>query len=461
MSNEETKIESEPQEHLTLEQRTEEINTVATKLREISENILDIQRKEQNELPLALVDDSKPKPQPSIVNKPFTILHETENHVNRLLEKLLQERNRVLEAQEKEAAADKDTEETNDIPDDQENLDPKKEVKTQAGSTNSHRNRISPRVIYESDATTSGSEKLHAVVNQEISVPEVHTSEEVGTEEEPQEHEEVDYEDNLGENLQGWGEQYKITDFLYVSKSFIDYGTTLPGQILEESLEILNKSDENIIVQIFVDCLNSELASCDEYIFAIRRSHSTDYNDKHYLIMSPYSSATFKLALKVPSLKLKEIIRGETTFSVQGLPEKITLRMETKSVIPKVISLKELHDTALKCNVIKLAVKNTKKLEVKFPIKNCSNMTLGLEMEIYKPREYDFRERFDCYCLPSTVNLNPNGLGLVNIVLKPSVYSMMEKGTKGNSELVKKVIIAKCKDSSVMYSFVVLIEVFD
>ena len=266
------------------------------------------------------------------------------------------------------------------------------------------------------------------------------------------------------QNVKNEDDELRIIDLLYVSKTNINYGVTLPGQILEESFEIVNRSQVDIVVQIFVECINQEFAESDEYVFAIRRSQSTDYNDKHYLLMSPFSSATFKLAVKVPNTKMKDPIRGETIFMIKGLDDRITLHMETESVIPKIVSPKELYHSGLKCKVIKFAVKNYKKLEAKLPIKNLSKLSLTLDLEIFQSKESEDQEYLDCICAPQTITISPNAMSIVNLVLVPKLPdSMMSEDIEGSlgieKNLFKKILVAKCRDSSIIYSFVILVEV--
>lgn len=284
--------------------------------------------------------------------------------------------------------------------------------------------------------------------------------------EEEEEEEEIEVAKNPSTNLAGPSlqgvqalDQPKVAELLFVSRKHINYGNTMPGQIIEESLEIRNRSDHNLVVQIHVDCLNSELNDSDEYVFAIRRSNSNDYNDKHYLIMSPYSLAAFKLALKVPKKKMKESIRGETTFSIQGLNDKISLSMETRSIIPKIISPKALHHTGLKCKVIKVALKNGKKYDAKIPIKNCSELSMTLDFEFFESKDMDTEEQqYDCFCTPSSITLDPEGVSIVNITFKPNYY---EDLPEEETPVVKKVLVGRCRDSSLIYSFLILGEIHD
>jgi len=55
----------------------------------------------------------------------------------------------------------------------------------------------------------------------------------------------------------------------------------LPGNIFEESLDLFNKTNDSLVVKIFVTCTNPEFDDYDEYIYSIRKSASYDYNEKY------------------------------------------------------------------------------------------------------------------------------------------------------------------------------------
>jgi hypothetical protein len=227
----------------------------------------------------------------------------------------------------------------------------------------------------------------------------------------------------------------------------------LPGQIVEEALEIVNRSNENLVVEILIDCLNEELQDTDEYVYSIRRSHAYDYNDKHYLIMSPYSSASFRLALKVPSLKLTDDIRGQARISIQGVPSKISLMMNSGITIPRVFCPRELYYKPLKTNIVKVAIKQGKKLETKIPLKNTGDVALTLDLEFHKSKE-TMGSKFDLYVYPTSVTIPPGGLSIVTLMLKST------GGYKDTKELLKRVLIGKARDSALTYSFFLWIETY-
>ena len=54
----------------------------------------------------------------------------------------------------------------------------------------------------------------------------------------------------------------------------------MPGYILEESMTIINKSTENLIIKTVVSVENEDLAALDEYVYSIRKPPTYEYNEK-------------------------------------------------------------------------------------------------------------------------------------------------------------------------------------
>lgn len=67
----------------------------------------------------------------------------------------------------------------------------------------------------------------------------------------------------------------------------------MPGNILEESLEITNRHTENIVVRVVATCLNKEFDILDEYVYSIRKTTSYDYNERYFVLIPPFSTMTF------------------------------------------------------------------------------------------------------------------------------------------------------------------------
>jgi len=255
-------------------------------------------------------------------------------------------------------------------------------------------------------------------------------------------------------------DNYTIEDVLQISRRDISYGFRFPGQVVEEHLDIVNKSGCDFVVQIIVSCINDDLQDTEEYVYSVRRSHLYDYNDKHYLIMAPHSCAGFKFALKVPNMKLNGTIMGQIKISVQGMSGSYTLDLTTNVAIPKVFCPKELHFKGLNYNIVKLAVKEGKKQDMKIPIRNSGDVPITLELEFYEPKdgqESGERPLFDCLVHPNVINIAPNSNALTTIMVKP--WKIMMQGVD-KPKGARKILTGRVRDSALVYSFVFWIEVY-
>jgi len=253
-------------------------------------------------------------------------------------------------------------------------------------------------------------------------------------------------------------QQFTIEDVLQISRQEIYYGSRFPGQVAEEGLEIVNKSGHDFVVQIIVTCLNEELQDTEEYVYSVRRSHLYDYNDKHYLIMAPYSCAGFKFALKVPNLKLSGRILGQVKISIQGVSGCYVLDLAADVSVPKVFCPKELRVNGLDYPVIKLAIKEGKKSEIKIPFRNAGDVPVTLELEFYEPKEnHQERAMYDCMVHPNVITINPNSTTLASILIKPWKVRM----TNGEKQkATRKILVGRVRDSALIYSFVFWVEMF-
>jgi len=247
---------------------------------------------------------------------------------------------------------------------------------------------------------------------------------------------------------------FKLEELVQINRKEANFGVNLPGQIIEESMEIVNRSNENLVVEIIIDCLNEELQDTDEYVYSIRRSHAYDYNDKHYLIMAPFSSASFRLALKVPGIKVDGDIRGQARITIQGVNGKHVVEMSSGVSIPKVFCPRELYYKPLKTNIIKLAIKQGKKLESKIPLKNLSDVQVTLDLEFHKSKAIA-NSKFDCFIYPTSVTIPAGGMTIVTVMLK-----YVGGGIKDSKDLLKRVLIGKARESALTYSFMLWIETY-
>ena len=89
-----------------------------------------------------------------------------------------------------------------------------------------------------------------------------------------------------------------------------------PGNILEESLDLFNKSSESIVVRLKIDCLNEDYDKLEEYVFSARKVSNYDYNDKLTILIPPFKSIGVKIAQKVPIEEQNTNVRGMVNISI-------------------------------------------------------------------------------------------------------------------------------------------------
>jgi len=253
--------------------------------------------------------------------------------------------------------------------------------------------------------------------------------------------------------------KYSLEDVLQISRRSISFGQCFPGQIVEENFDIVNKSNHDFVVQIILTCLDDDLQNTEEYVFSVRRSHLYDYNDKHFLIMAPFSCAGFRFALKVPNIRLKGQILGKVDISIQGISGSYTVDLKANVTVPQVFCPKELQCKGLDYKVTKLAIKEGKKQEFKVPIRNNGEVPVTLELEFYDPqgnKEEAERPAYDCLVHPNAVTIAPNSNTLISLIVKP--YKTRKAAEKPKP--VRKILVGKVRDTALIYSFVFWIETY-
>jgi len=255
-------------------------------------------------------------------------------------------------------------------------------------------------------------------------------------------------------------QKYSVEQLLHISKSNINFGPILPGQIIDESLEIVNKTNQNLVVEIYLDCENPDFQDTEEYVFSIRRSHLYDFNDKHYLIMTPYSSASFKVTLKGPCAKKACDNNGNIDIFIQGLENSFRIPLESKIVIPKVYCPKALFHKQTGCDIINLIAKEGRKNEFKLPIRNVSDMPVSLEFSFYNPNQEEDDPSMYCCVYPETMNLSEGGTSIMTFIARSrQVVSDSKNENQVKKKNYRKIVLARVGDTNVVYTFFVNVEV--
>ena len=250
---------------------------------------------------------------------------------------------------------------------------------------------------------------------------------------------------------------HDIRSLLTVSKSAIKYGNVLPGYIMEDDLEIQNKSNQSLSVKVCVLCHNSELDDHDEYVYSVRKLNIYDYNEKIISVLPPHNTLKYKVALKVPNLKSASELQGSVVITVQGVESNITLPVISAVDIPEIFCPKEIYDKNNNCSIIKFALKKGKKQDCKIPFKNNSRYNVTMEFEFIEPQEKKIG--YDILTYPSVVSLAANGFGILNVILKPTINALPALENNNDKE-IRRVLLAKIKNSSMIYYFPLSIEIY-
>jgi len=249
-------------------------------------------------------------------------------------------------------------------------------------------------------------------------------------------------------------QKYTIKQLLHISKSIIDFGNIFPGQIIEESLDIVNKTNQNLVLEIALGCENPDLHDTEEYVYSIRRSHLYEFNDKHYLVMAPYSSASFKVTLKAPNVKKSCKNKGFADVSIQGLKSSHRIVLKSNIKVPKITCPKALYHRRSCCKMVSLAVKEGKKQEFKIPFKNESDTSVTLDFSFYKNEEME-NDYVDCCVFPGTLTIPANGTGVINFVTRTK---KTDRSQNEDRKVEKRIVLGKVKDTTLIYSFFFCIE---
>jgi len=257
-------------------------------------------------------------------------------------------------------------------------------------------------------------------------------------------------------------EPVEITDVIDFSREAnFNFGNVLPGQILEDDLELRNCSKQPIVLKIAAICHNSEFDALEEYVFSMRKNTAYEYNDQYYIMLSPGTSLAMKIAIKAPvsrTVKGGFALGGDIVVAFKDRPEsKKVYHIEAKVQVPKISLGKELFFPPIQFPVMKIAYKRGKKADFKIPIMNSSNFPVQLEYELLHDESLAecSADILDVFTTPLSATLPANGTGLITLMIKPvTINSGAER------QNIKKMLLAKVKGSSLIYQFVLWIETY-
>ena len=254
-------------------------------------------------------------------------------------------------------------------------------------------------------------------------------------------------------------EELKIQDVLKINCQQVDFGEVLPGQIIEETIIILNNMNKTKVpFKVKVNCLSEEFDELDEYVYSMRRptpNEAFNYNDTFLIILAQKAISYYKLAIKVPNIHEEATILGNIEICSEKTQDSlIAIPITAKVVLPKIKCEKMMRILSLNMSVIKLFMKNPIRQDFRIALKNCASTAVYVEFNVLKnDRLTDFLE-FNFY--PAQVGLQPSIVN--NFVMSVKTRHTDEDFTNRDIHLV---LLVKVRNSSVIFSFPMLLSIGD
>jgi hypothetical protein len=286
-----------------------------------------------------------------------------------------------------------------------------------------------------------------------------------------------------------------IKKMLTVDTTYLNFGTFFPAKIFKCTLEITNISTSQRVISLQFDqsmtyskqMVTSEFANSANKILSglFSKTDNRIINSEveckcWYLLLPPSKSFEKQLNLVLePSESIKvgvvikspQITKGRKFFSVLNIclssqDEKEQAISEDKREL-KVLSVAEIETPKLECckelvyttnnvRVLPLVVKGEGLAEkLKIPFKNNGSQDLEVVFSIVPLNKGNVKSAIDYYCVPSSVKINSKGIGLLNLCVKINHISDKNQANDKKKQIKdQRVLIAKIKNTQMMYSFV-------
>lgn len=128
-----------------------------------------------------------------------------------------------------------------------------------------------------------------------------------------------------------------ITELLSVNKLSFVFNSCFPGEISEDSIEVVNRSDIELTYKVHIVCEDEEFDKLEEYVFSMRKSGGYEYNDRYVILQNPGIRSLYKVAVKVPNMRQSRVFKGKLSIFSDDLRGKITIPITCKvfSVLPR------------------------------------------------------------------------------------------------------------------------------
>ena len=251
--------------------------------------------------------------------------------------------------------------------------------------------------------------------------------------------------------------EMKIQEVLKVNCTNVDFGDVMPGQIIEETIIILNNMNHTKVpFKVKVNCLSEEFEDLDEYVYSMRRPTPNEvfnYNDTFLIILAQKAISYYKLAIKVPNIKENTKILGSVEIISEETKEgSIIVPISSNVTLPKLRCEKMMRIKSLNISVIKLFMKNPIRQDFRISFKNCAEQVCFVEFSVLKnDRLVNFLD----------FNFYPAQIGLQPLVTNNFVMSVKTNGAGSDlaGKEVRFLLIAKVRNSTAIFSYPVFLTI--
>jgi len=246
-----------------------------------------------------------------------------------------------------------------------------------------------------------------------------------------------------------------LDQMLQVNVQEIDFGDLFPGQILEETIIVINKlANTKVPFKIKVNCLTKEFDELDEYVYSMRRPSPSDnfnYNDTFMILLAPKSVSYYKLAIKVPLHRDSSEIAGNIEISSkESQGPSIIIPIKCRIVLPKLKCEKMVHLKSINMSVMKFYMKTLNRQDFRVALKNLCPINCIAEPIVMKNEQVASHIDFGFY--PAQISLTPGVT--INFMM-----SVRGSGMDSNDALddLRVLLIVKIRNSSAMFAYPMII----
>lgn len=222
-------------------------------------------------------------------------------------------------------------EETKNEAESEKPIEPSKENEPSGGDTSEESEKdkdkkVQSKLVDEAEASEENTSENSSIENEE--------NEDEGEDDGSNLVDEAEEEPPKTESLK----EMDLKDVLKINSMNIDFGELFPGQILEETVIILNNlAATKVPFKIKINCLSKEFDDLDEYVYSMRRPTTQDvfnYNDTFLILLAQKAISYYKLAIKVPNIMEEKQILGNIEISCTEC-QNGTITIPIKSTIGK------------------------------------------------------------------------------------------------------------------------------